>query len=183
MDLRMVKTRTQIKNAFLALREKLMPDKIKVKDLCEVAMINKTTFYNHYTDTDELSREIDDHAIDMVLSEFSEQKKILVDPRAYVIGLFAALERQSSHLSRVFRGKQDVLCNKLETRLREVYRETADRPEESVRVSFAIGGMIHVVRDYLLSGTKYSIEQLIDSTARLFELLLDKEPDVMEATI
>ena len=42
-----------------------------------------------------------------------------------------------------------------------------------MKVSFAIGGMIHVVRDYLLSGTKYSIEQLIDSTAYLFELLLE----------
>lgn len=183
MDLRMVKTRAQIKNAFLALRERLMPDKIKVKDLCEVAMINKTTFYNHYTDTDELSREIDDHAIDMVLSEFSDQKKILVDPRAYVVGLFTALERQSSNLSRVFRGKQDVLCAKLEERLREAYQETADQPEDSMKVSFAIGGMIHVVRDYLLSGTKYSIEQLIDSTAHLFELLLDHPTAAQETAI
>ena len=50
MDLRMVKTRAQIKEAFLKLREYLMPEKIKVKDICEMAMINKTTFYNHYID-------------------------------------------------------------------------------------------------------------------------------------
>lgn len=183
MDLRMVKTRAQIKNAFLSLRERMMPDKIKVKDLCELAMINKTTFYNHYSDTDELSREIDDNAIDMVLSEFSEQKKILVDPRAYVVGLFTALERQSSNLSRVFRGKQEVLCTKLEERLRAAHLDLENSPEENMKVSFAIGGVVHVVRDYLLSGTKYSIEQLIDSTARLFELLLDRDPEPTQTAI
>lgn len=183
MDLRMVKTRAQIKSAFLALRERLMPDKIKVKDLCDLAMINKTTFYNHYSDTDELSEEIDDNAIDMVLSEFSEQENILADPRAYVVGLFTALERQSSNLSRVFRGKQEVLCAKLEERLRAVHRDQAGSPEESMKVSFAIGGVVHVVKDYLLSGTKYSIEQLIDSTARLFELLLDRKSEAAQATI
>ena len=181
MDLRMVKTRAQIKSAFLALRERLMPEKIKVKDLCDLAMINKTTFYNHYSDTDELSDEIDDNAIDLVLSDFSEQKNILADPKAYVVGLFAALERQSAHLNQVFRGKQEVLCAKLEERLRAAHHDQEHTPEESVRVSFAIGGMIHVVRDYLLSGTKYSIEQLIESTTHLFELLLDRQPDAPAA--
>ena len=182
MDLRMVKTRNQIKAAFLALRERCMPDKIKVKDLCEVAMINKTTFYNHYADSNELSNEIDENAIDMVLSDFSEQDKLLEDPKAYVTGLFHALERESAHLNRVFRGKQEVLCIKLEERLQSICSRTGESPEEKMKMSFAIGGFCRVVRDYLLANTKYSIDQLVETTTHLVEALLQRTPTPTKAS-
>ena len=78
MDLRMLKTRKQIKTAFLALRERLMPEKIKVKDICEMAKINKTTFYHHYTDSIELSNEIDEAAIDQVMMDFTDNVSIFI---------------------------------------------------------------------------------------------------------
>lgn len=172
MDLRMVKTRNRIKAAFLALREQMMPDKIRVKDLCEEANINKTTFYNHYTDSDALSDEIDEGAIDMVLSDFDGHDQLLKNPRTYIVELFHALERESPNLRRVFRGKQDVLCVKLENRLHRACSAGEATPEDKMRMSFAIGGFIRVIRDYLFSTSKLNIDQLADSTARLFEALL-----------
>lgn len=172
MDLRMVKTRSRIKDAFLALREKKMPDKIKVKDLCEVANINKTTFYNHYTDSNALSEEIDNNAIDMVLSDFSQRDQIFENPKEFIHGLLFALERESSTLKVVFRGKQEVLCNKLEERLHSIYHEKIKNPEEKVKLSFAIGGFIHLVKDYLLANPKYDINLLADATTHLLETLL-----------
>ena len=172
MDLRMVKTRLQIKKAFLTLREKLMPEKIKVKDICEVAMINKTTFYNHYTDSNELSNEIDDSAIDKVISSLPEKNTIFENPKAYISGMLQALERESSNLKVVFRGKQEVLCAKLETRLHNLYDNATNDPDDNIRLSFAIGGFTCVVRDYLFSSKKYSIRQLEESTAQLFETLI-----------
>ena len=55
MDLRIEKTRQSIVNAFLALRSGKPLEKITVKELCEKAMINKSTFYFHYADIYELS--------------------------------------------------------------------------------------------------------------------------------
>ena len=172
MDLRMVKTRNRIKTAFLSLRERMMPEKIRVKDLCEEANINKTTFYNHYADSDALSDEIDENAIDMVLSEFDGHDQLLKNPRAYIMELFRALERESSHLRRVFRGKQDVLCVKLENRLHRACDTDETSPEDKMRISFAIGGFIRIVRDYLFTSPKLNIDQLADSTVHLFEALL-----------
>ena len=171
MDLRMIKTRTQIKKAFLSLREKLMPEKIKVKDICEVAMINKTTFYHHYTDSIELSNEIDDSAIENILSNFPEKDKMFDDPKAYISGLLKALERESSYLTVVFRGKQEVLCSKLEAKLHIFYDSMVSDPEERIKLSFAIGGFISVVKDYLFTSKKYSLRLLEDCTARLIEAL------------
>ena len=172
MDLRMIKTRTQIKKAFLSLREKLMPEKIKVKDICEVAMINKTTFYHHYTDSIELSNEIDDSAIENVLSNFPEKDKMFDDPKAYISGLLQALERESSNLKVVFRGKQDVLCLKLEEKLHNIYDSRVTDPEERIKLSFAIGGFINVVKDYLFTTKKYSLRLIEDYTSRLVETLV-----------
>ncbi len=171
MDLRMVKTRAQIKNAFLTLREKLMPEKIKVKDICDVAMINKTTFYNHYTDTMELSNEIDELAIEKVVSDFCERDKLLEDPKAFALGLIRVLERDSAELRRIFRGKQDVLCVKLEEKLHALCGGNAKTIDDDIRLSFFIGGSIRVVCDFIFSDIKCDKEQLAQAVTKMMEAL------------
>ena len=55
MDLRVEKTKGSIVNAFLSLRAKKPLEKITVKELCQLARINKSTFYTHYSDIFALS--------------------------------------------------------------------------------------------------------------------------------
>jgi len=50
MDLRVEKTKGSIVNAFLSLRARKPLEKITVKELCQLARINKSTFYTHYSD-------------------------------------------------------------------------------------------------------------------------------------
>ena len=50
MDKRIEKTKKSIKNAFMELRAKKPLEKISVKELCDLAYINKSTFYSHYED-------------------------------------------------------------------------------------------------------------------------------------
>ena len=47
MDLRTEKTESSIINAFIELRAKKPLEKITVKELCQLARINKSTFYAH----------------------------------------------------------------------------------------------------------------------------------------
>lgn len=172
MDLRMVKTRLQIKEAFLELRKKLMPEKIKVKDICAVAMINKTTFYNHYTDSNELSNEIENIAIEKVLSDLPERTNIFEDPKAYIVGLLRALEQQSNELKIIFRGKQEILCGKLEDRLHTLYRDMVTSSEDGFLLSFSIGGFIALVKNHLFDEKPCSIDSLADQTLHLLETVL-----------
>ncbi len=169
MDLRMVKTREQIKNAFLTLREKLMPEKIKVKDICDMAMINKTTFYNHYTDSMQLSNEIDELAIDKIVDKFEQKDKLLEDPKAYMLGLMKALERDRDELKIVFRGKQEILCAKLEEKLQSFCKSASI--DDDVRASFYMGGFIHVLINFIFSDIKYDEEQLKQAVERMMEVL------------
>ena len=167
MDLRMVKTRGQIKNAFLVLRQRWMPEKIKVKDICEMAQINKTTFYHHYTDSNELSNEIEESAIDLVMIDFVERDQMFDNSKEYIVGLLRSLEKHSEELQIIFRGKQEILCAKLEERLHGIYDGRAKTAEDRVKLSFAIGGFVRVVKDFLFLNKKQNTEEVVVSTARL----------------
>ena len=55
MDLRIEKTENAIRNAFIQLRAKKALEKITIKELCEAALIHKSTFYSQYRDIYDLS--------------------------------------------------------------------------------------------------------------------------------
>ena len=50
LDIRIEKTERSIKQAFMELRREKPVEKIRVKELCDRACINKSTFYAHYQD-------------------------------------------------------------------------------------------------------------------------------------
>lgn len=55
MDIRIEKTDRAIEKAFMELRARQPLEKIRIKDLCTLAKVNKSTFYAHYEDIYELS--------------------------------------------------------------------------------------------------------------------------------
>lgn len=57
-DLRVVKTKTLIKNSFLELIEEKGYSKVSVTDIVDKAMINRNTFYLHYLDKEDLINEM-----------------------------------------------------------------------------------------------------------------------------
>ncbi|MCH5304568.1 MAG: TetR/AcrR family transcriptional regulator [Ruminococcus sp.] len=69
MDLRVKRTTKNIKDAFYELRKKKSIDKISVKELSELAMINKATFYLHYRDIYELSDKLENELIEKIIDD------------------------------------------------------------------------------------------------------------------
>ena len=72
MDLRVKKTRNSIINAFIQLRSKKPIEKISVKELSQLAMINKATFYLHYKDIYDLSDSLEEELIQNVLNSITD---------------------------------------------------------------------------------------------------------------
>lgn len=172
MDLRIIKTRYQIKDAFLKLRNKLMPEKIKVKDICEAAMINKTTFYKHYTDSMELSNEIDNAAIDKVVSCFPDREKLFEDSKEFMNELFASLSNEAENLKVVFRGKREVFTQKLDARLRSIYCDKTDNFEKEIKTTFAISGFVGVANDYLFAKSNEEMQAIVQEATKMLESLI-----------
>ena len=140
MDLRVVKTKKNIRDAFLELRKKYSVDEIKVNMLCENAMINKTTFYNHYQDIYELSKELETEALNVFLGNFEDVDMLLENANRFINSMHVALEQSGDILNLLFRDKLDELTGRIEEHIRKYYKK-----EEQMLVSFLMGGSIHLM--------------------------------------
>jgi len=140
MDLRVIKTKKNIRDAFIELRKKHSLDEIKVNLLCEKALVNKTTFYNHYQDIYELSAELEAEALDNFLNNFKDIDMMLVDANRFINGMHGALEAEDGFLRIVFDDKLDELILRVEERVRKYYAK-----EEQMLISFLMGGTIHLM--------------------------------------
>lgn len=140
MDLRVLKTKKNIRDAFLELRKKQSLDEIKVNALCEKAMINKTTFYNHYQDIYELSEELETEVLDDFLNNFKDIDKMLTDSDCFINGMHAALEAENDMLRIVYKDKMDELIERMETTIQKYYAK-----EDRMLISFLIGGSVHLM--------------------------------------
>lgn len=67
-DKRIIKTRTSIKTAFMELVESREPAKISVSDLAARALVNRSTFYLHYSDVSDVARDIENEISDRISS-------------------------------------------------------------------------------------------------------------------
>ena len=140
MDLRVIKTKKNIRDAFLELRKKHTLDEIKVNALCEKALVNKTTFYNHYQDVYDLSEELETEVLDDFLNNFQDIDMMLTDSQRFINGMHAVLESENEMLRIVFRDKMDELIDRIEKKIRNYYAK-----EDQMRISFLIGGSIHLM--------------------------------------
>lgn len=140
MDLRVLKTKKNIREAFLELRKNRSLDEIKVNVLCEKAMVNKTTFYNHYQDIYELSEELENEVVENFLNNFQDIDMMLTDSHRFINGMHTVLESENAMLRIVFKDKMDELIARMEKRIQNYYPK-----EKQMLVSFLIGGSVHLM--------------------------------------
>lgn len=69
-DLRVVKTKNNIRRCFFELLKKKPLNAISVKELCEMAHCSRNTFYFHYQYKDNLYKQIVDECIDQIAYGF-----------------------------------------------------------------------------------------------------------------
>ena len=90
MDLRIQRTRKNIRDAFIELRSRKPIEKITVKELAEAAFINKATFYQHYEDLYDLSESMEDELIDNIIGSIPHPDTLLDDPEQATLEIFSA---------------------------------------------------------------------------------------------
>lgn len=90
-DLRVIKTRRLIREAFIKLVDEKGFKDITVNDISDRAMINRSTFYLHYTDKFDLLRKIVNEAIQNILC--------LIEPQAHVVNGSPDYEKFLNNLS------------------------------------------------------------------------------------
>ena len=146
MDKRIEKTKHAIKSAFMELRAKKSLEKIKVKELCELAYINKSTFYSHYEDIHALSDALE---YEMVLAIISSIPKDLdynfTNPELFTREVTIAFAKHMPQIKVLFSGRsQTHLATHLETIIKKTiyakYPEYENDIEKNILLSYCIHG-------------------------------------------
>jgi AcrR family transcriptional regulator len=160
MDLRIVKTRNNIRKAFLKLRAKNSLERIRVTRLCEIAIINKTTFYKHYRDIYALSEEIENETIKSIMNSFKYIDSLFSDPYSFVKGFYHAFKSQEKIILILFSGRINVLIDKIERQLKSHYSFLNSDMEKDILMSFLFRGAAQV-----LIKSKYDKTILLNTVA------------------
>jgi AcrR family transcriptional regulator len=147
LDLRIVKTKKNIREAFLELRSQNALGKIKVTRLCELALINKTTFYKHYQDIYALSEEIENETILSIMDSFEQMNSLFDDPDGFMKGLYYAFKSHEDLIMILFSGRMDILINKAKRHLMVHYPQIRRLPEKEIMLSFLLWGASHVLME------------------------------------
>ena len=97
-------TRSSFQNAFWILYEKRSIEKITVKDICNMAGYNRSTFYQYYTDVYDLLHK----AEDQFLADIGNSVVMIVeqaqnwDLSSMIQAVFGLLERNNRYISALF---------------------------------------------------------------------------------
>lgn len=97
-----MKSKKSIFDAFVNLRSKKELRKITVKELCEKALINKSTFYTYYEDMFDLSDKIESEVVDGIVSTINYPQMMIDEPVKFYRNLLGAMTENKALTNTVF---------------------------------------------------------------------------------
>lgn len=170
-DLRIVKTRTNIKNSLIDLLAEKNVSKITVTELSEKAMINRKTFYRHYNTVQDV---VDDINYDMINDVISHAKKSDRDGNNLVnqlnfIGL--SIVENKEQINKILKNSPEVFGSGRSVELLKRFIEVSIRPVLNFKnetklkylVEFVVSGFISVYVRWFNDGCAESYEKLADA--------------------
>lgn len=166
MDLRTERTKRSITNAFLELRKQKSIEKITVKELSELAYINKATFYTHYHDIYDLSDQLENEFMDSIISELPHPESIITDPALATRELTDMLISKEDITNILFSGsRQNLLSEKIYNALMKYiiskYPNTERTLQKNIVLSIIIQGCFHAYQIFANDGNRDEVTKIL----------------------
>ena len=162
MDLRIEKTERAIRNAFMELRARMPLEKIRVRELCAAACINKSTFYAHYTDIYALSETLEKETVASIVSSIPDLKGHSAEnPDVFTRALCLAFLSNISLIKILFSGKEQ---SRFGVQLEGELKYERD-PEKDILLSYCIQGTYHAYLNNLSVDTE-SFVRVVEQIVR-----------------
>lgn len=172
MDLRVKKTKSAIINSFLELRSKKPLERITVKELSDIAQINKATFYLHYKDIYDLSESLENELLDNVLDSIMHPNAVLSEPKIFIRELIDGFVANQTLIDIIFSNdRRGIMVDRLESKIREFlfenYPQCKDVPEINLLLSYTIKGGFYAFTDNPQYSTEARSEMISEMAERL----------------
>ncbi len=166
MDLRSERTKRSITNAFLELRKQKPIEKITVKELAELAYINKATFYTHYHDIYDLADQMENEFMESIIEELPHPESIITNPALATRELADALIAKSDISNILFSGsRQGYLSEKIYITLMNYitskYPDQAFGLRRNIVLSIIIQGCFHAYQTFANDENRDEVTEIL----------------------
>ena len=178
-DLRVVKTKKILFASLLKLMKCKNFEKIKISDICEESLINRSTFYAHYEDKYELLIELFEEQMQALLKELEDNENMTFS-KEYLMELLNILidyidENRETYSAILSNNRNGILIDFL---IDTIERDVSDRLKRSneiidstlpldIIVKFYTGGLINIGITWITRNEKYSKEELLSYIDKL----------------
>jgi len=172
-DLRVVKTKKILFETLLNLMKTKNFEKIKVSDICEESLINRSTFYAHYEDKYELLIGLFEERKLSLLKEFEDNENTSFS-KEYLMELLSILinhieENKEIYSAILINNRNGILIDFLTD---AIERDVSERLKSSnefidsslpldIIVKFYAGGLINIGIAWITRAEKYNKEELL----------------------
>ncbi len=162
-----------LKNAFLDLMSEGAASKITVKALCDKAELNRSTFYLHYYEPNDILKEIEDEimgSLSEYLSRIGSQRE--GDEVEYIIRLLDYIKDNDKVFRTLLLDNDNPYFTRkfVKTaldRMFSVIKFTPDEATGSFVYSYIVNGCLAIMTDWLRSGYALPVRELSELCASL----------------
>ncbi|MDE5770380.1 MAG: TetR/AcrR family transcriptional regulator [Ruminococcus sp.] len=174
MDLRVEKTKRSIINAFLNLRSRKPLEKITVKELAEIAQINKATFYLHYHDIYELSESLEREVIDSSLLNIEHPDAVFANTKLFIRELTISISANEQLIKTLFEGNRSGRFIELfEKGITELIKKSYPEYNPSVERKMVMTYLIHGGYYTYFKYCDYGIEPVLRIIEKCSEAIVE----------
>ncbi|MCM1053387.1 MAG: TetR/AcrR family transcriptional regulator [Ruminococcus sp.] len=172
-DLRITKTKKALFNSLLELMKIKAFEEITISDICEVALVNRSTFYTHFDDKYELLVALLDNQKSILLNELRKNEEE-VNTKEYFMEMLKIIilhaeENRNVYSSILLKNRNGILIDIL---LDVVKRDIDDRLEKDFNPNnntiprsfisrFYLGAILSIGLDWLSENKKYTKEEIL----------------------
>ena len=172
-DLRVIKTKKAIRDAFCEMIMEMDYHDITIKELAGRALINRNTFYLHYDSIDALMKEMQGEIINRFIQENISYSNM--DDLKNMIRLFFSHASMESDLNErlLCSGSYQFVYEEINKAVMEHRKETNrgvfGMDEASENIIFAYYGSVSAIlyRQWVVDGKKLSIDEITTLATRL----------------
>lgn len=166
MDLRVERTKRNIINAFLELRAKKSLEKITIKELSELAYINKATFYLHYKDIYDLSEQLEEELISSIIKNIPQPDNFIYNPKLATTEISLALASQKALIDILFSGSRAPILEQkisaiISQQIFDLHPELKNNLEFNIIQSTLLHGCFHSSMEYHTNDNYDEVIQII----------------------
>lgn len=172
-DLRVIKTKKTLYNSLIELMKEKSFEEIKVSDICNHALINRSTFYAHYEDKYDL---FSDYINDLKISLTNELKKNqnIASTKEYYIEMIKLFfnhieQNKDNYLATIINNRNSIIIdilydvidkdiiNHLETNDKNV-----NNVPNNIIAQFYLGAVVSVSINWLKNINKYTKDDMLN---------------------